>query len=254
MKTPNDIGMNRTGIKTSPVDSKAAIAAAEKTEETSTGGESRIAEVRLELARRGEPVGSMPPPATLKGVAKTAVTLVKGESPTLLLNLLGERLAFERTGVRLYQALIDKLPAFTGDGGAVGPSVADLRGIQEDELRHVEVCRAAIEKLGGDPTAVTPGADVAGVAASGILQVVCDPRAQLADSLTAILTAELVDNDSWDLLVRLTRGLGQGALAEGFALAADEERVHLSRVRAWVASMIMREAGVAEAAGVPAAP
>ena len=254
MKTPNDIGMNRTGIKTSPIDSSAAIAAAEETPETSTGGEARLAEVRLALAQRGEPVGTMPPPATLKGVAKTAVTLIKGESPTLLLNLLGARLAFERTGVRLYEAVIDKLPAFAGDGAAAGPRVPDLRAIQEDELRHVEVCRAAIEALGGDPTAVTPAADVAGVAAMGVLQVVCDPRTQLTDSLHAILTAELVDNDSWDLLVRLARGFGLGELAERFARAADEEHVHLQRVRAWVRSMIMREAGVAESAGAPAAP
>src|SRR6185312_13071857 len=113
-----------------------------------------IAQMRLEIARESEPVGSMPPPGTLKGVAKTAVTLIKGESPTLFLNLLGERLAFERTGVRLYEAIIDKLPAFAANGGASGPSVTELREMQEEELRHVDVVRRAIEKLGGDPTAV----------------------------------------------------------------------------------------------------
>ena len=251
MKTPNEIGANRTGVKTSPIDSRAAVTAAERTATTSTDGESRIAEVRLAAAHAGEPVGTMPPPTTLKGVAKTAVTMVKGESPLVLLNLVGERLGFERTGVRLYQALIDKLPAFAGDGG---PSVAELRSIQQDELRHVEVCRAAIEKLGGDPTAVTPAADLAGVAATGVLQVVCDPRAQLGDSLHAILTAELVDNDGWSLLVKLARGLGQGEIAESFAQAADEERVHLVRVRAWLTSMVLGEAGVAESATIPATP
>src|SRR5947209_7586226 len=134
MKTPNDTGMNRTGIKTSPIDSRATEAGAEQGDATSDGGESLMAAVRLELAQRGEAVGSMPPPASLKGVAKTAVTMLKGESPTLLLNKLGERLAFERSGVRIYEAVIDKLPAFAGDGGTAGPTVADLRAIQEDEL------------------------------------------------------------------------------------------------------------------------
>ncbi|HEY7956179.1 MAG TPA: ferritin-like domain-containing protein, partial [Polyangia bacterium] len=82
--------MNRTGIKTSPLDSIAAEAAAGQGTPSSLG-DSGIAQVRLELAREGVPVGSMPPPASLKGLAKSAVTLLKGESPTLFLNLLGER-------------------------------------------------------------------------------------------------------------------------------------------------------------------
>ncbi len=254
MKTPNDTGMNRTGIQTSPIDSRATEKGAEKSEPTSIGGEARIAEVRLAHAREGEPVGTMPPPATLKGVAKTAMTMVKGESPTLLLNLLGERLGFERSGVRIYEAVIDKLPAFGGDGGAAGPSVAELRAIQEDELRHVDVCRRAIEKLGGDPTAMTPAADIGAVAMMGVMQVVCDPRAQLADSLHALLTAELVDNDGWELLVQLARGLGQNELAASFLHAADEERQHLVRVRAWLMAMVMREAGVERGAALPASP
>jgi hypothetical protein len=252
MKTPNETGMNRTGIQTSPLDSKAAVKAAQKSEGTSLGGETGIAAVRLELARAGEPVGTMPPPATLKGLAKTAMTMLKGESPTLFLNLCGERLAFERAGVRLYEAVIDKLPAFAGDGA--GPSVADLRAIQEDELRHVDVVRRAIEKLGGDPTAMTPAADLSGVAAIGIAQVVCDPRAQLADSLHAILAAELIDNDGWELLVQVARSLGQNELAASFTAAADEERLHLTRVRAWLMALVMREAGVAEGAPAPASP
>ncbi|MCA1664575.1 MAG: ferritin-like domain-containing protein [Myxococcales bacterium] len=252
MKSPNETGMNRTGIKTSPFDSRATEAGAEQGEPTSFGGESLMAAVRLELAQEGEPVGSMPPPASLKGVAKSAMTVLKGESPTLLLNKLGERLAFERTGVRLYEAVIDKLPAFTGDGGSAGPTVADLRAIQEDELRHVDVVRRAIETLGGDPTAMTPAADIGGVSMMGVMQVVCDPRAQLADSLHALLTAELVDNDGWELLIQLARGLGQEQIAQSFAHARDQEHLHLVRVRSWVMALAMREAGIAHEATVPA--
>src|SRR4051812_4407710 len=112
MKTPNQTGKNRTGIQTSPLDSRATERGAEEGVPSSLGGEAPMASLRLEIASESEPVGSMPPPATLKGVAKTAVTLLKGKSPTLFLNKLGERLAFERTGVRLYEAVIDKLPAF----------------------------------------------------------------------------------------------------------------------------------------------
>ncbi|MDB4971155.1 MAG: hypothetical protein JWN44_6844 [Myxococcales bacterium] len=253
MKTPNDTGMNRTGIQTSPIDSRATERGAEEGQSTSLGGESRIAEVRLEMARMGETVGSMPPPATVKGMAKTAVTMMKGESPTLLLNKLGERLAFERSGVRLYEAVIDKLPAFTVDGALAGPGVADLRKIQEEELRHVDVCRRAIEKLGGDPTAMTPAADVTAVATMGLLQVACDPRMQLADSLQALLAAELIDNDGWELLIQLARGFGQDEMVQAFTQASDEEHVHLTLVRTWLASMVMHEAGIEEAIAAPLA-
>jgi hypothetical protein len=252
MKTPNSTGMNRTGIKTSPIDSRATIASAEEGEPTSTGGELRMAHVRLEMAKEGVPVGTMPPPASLKGVAKTAMTMLKGESPTLLLNKLGERLAFERSGVRLYEAVIDKVPAFLADGGTAGPTVADLRAIQEDELRHVEVCRRAIEALGGDATAMTPAADVAAVMSMGVFQVACDPRAQLADSLQALLTAELVDNDGWELLYQLAQGLGQKELADELAAARAAEADHLVRVRTWLTSLVMREAGASPEATLPA--
>jgi hypothetical protein len=252
-KTPNQTGLNRTGIQTSPIDSRSTERGAAASPPTSGGGELALAKVRLEQAEASEPVGSMPPPATIKGVAKTAATMWKGQSPTLLLNKLGERLAFERTGVRLYEALIDKLPAFAGDGAATGPSVADLRSIQEDELRHVDVVRRAIEALGGDPTAMTPAADLAGVAGMGLLQVVCDPRTQVADSLQALLAAELVDNDGWELLIQLARALGQEQMAVSFAHAGDQERLHLLRVRAWLAAIVMKEAGVEEAQ-IPTAP
>lgn len=255
MKTPNQTGKNRTGIQTSPLDSRATERGAQQSQPTSIGGESLLATLRAELARTAEPVGSMPPPATLKGVAKTAVTMLKGESPTLLLNLLGERLAFERTGVRLYEAVIDKLPAFERDGGAARmPSVADLRSIQEDELRHVDVLRRAIETLGGDPTAMTPAADASGVASMGVLQLATDPRSMVAESLHALVIAELVDNDGWELLIQLARGLGQDEMVAAFTRASDEEHVHLTRVRAWLTSMVLHEAGVDSGVTAPPPP
>lgn len=253
MKTPNQTGRNRTGIQTSPLDSRATERGAEKSEPTSIGGESLLAELRADVARQSEPVGTMPPPGTLKGIAKTAVTMLKGDNPQLFLNLLGERLAFERTGVRLYEAIIDRLPVFEHDGGAGRmPSIAELRQMQAEELRHVDVVRRAIDKLGGDPTAMTPAADLSGVASMGVLQLATDPRAQVAASLHALLIAELVDNDGWELLIQLARGLGQDEVVEEFTRASDEEHVHLTRVRAWMTQLVLREAGVET--GVPVAP
>ncbi len=257
MKTPNQPGKNRTGIQASPIDARRLEHSARASVPSSVGGESLLAKVRLDVARLSEPVGTMPPPATVKGVAKTAVGLLKGDNLLVFLNKLGERLAFERTGVRLYEAVIDKLPAFNLDGsGGVGPTIAELRAIQEDELRHVDVVRRAIESLGGDPTALTPAADVVAVASTGVVQVASDPRCQVAESLQALLVAELVDNDGWELLVQLARGLQQEELAASFMLASDQEHVHLIRLRAWLTAVTLRDAGIdaAAAATPPAAP
>src|SRR5207237_855711 len=130
--------------------------------------------VRLAYSEGVSPVGTMPPPASIKGVAKVAIGAAKGEHPTVFLDLLGERLAFERTGVRLYEALLVKCQA--ADPRPGGPDRADLERIRDDELRHFGLVKEALEDLGADPTVMTPSADVAAVAAMGWVQAVSDPR------------------------------------------------------------------------------
>lgn len=244
MKTANEMGSNRTGVATSPFDSLSSERGADAGELAAGNGELPMATLRLEAAQESDRVGSMPPPATVKGVVKTAITMLQGERANVFLNKLGERLAFERTGVRLYAAVIDKLPAFATANAPAGPTLADLRSIQEDELRHVDVVRRAIEKLGGDPTAMTPAADLVGVATSGVLQVASDPRTQLGESLQALLIAELVDNDGWEGLIELARGFGQAELAAAFVGALAEEQVHLAQVRTWLAMTTRAAAGL----------
>jgi hypothetical protein len=208
------MGKNRTGIQTSPIHGRTTAGLP-----TSEGGDAAIAAVRLDVARAAEPVGSMP-----------------RVPETVLLDKLGERLAFERSSVRLYQAVIDKLAAYS-----VVPGIAELREIQADELRHVDIAWRAIEKLGGDPTMMTPAASIAGVTALGIMQAAMDPRTQEADSLQALLVAELVDNEGWDLLVELARALGKNDLVEEFDRARTDEREHLAHIRAWLLRVVFRE-------------
>ena len=59
----------------------------------------------------------MPVPGNLKGAAKAAVKALKGEKAAVFLDKLGERLAFERTGVRLYEAVLAKVPAARSSKG-----------------------------------------------------------------------------------------------------------------------------------------
>jgi len=186
------------------------------------------------------PTATMPPPATLKGMGKMLFKMLKGEKPTVFLDKLGERLAFERTGTRLYQAVVGRFEGFGSVPG--GPQAAELQRHLAAEARHFELLRQAILAAGGDPTAVTPCADATAVESHGLMQVLTDPRTTPAQCLQAILIAELTDNDGWMLLCELADSLGYKDMLDRFQHALEEEEWHLERVRDWLASMVFSEA------------
>jgi ferritin-like protein len=239
-KTTSDIGMNKTGIATSPIDSADIIKEAQARQPSHLGDESLLLKVRQQYAMETDSVGSVPPPASLKGMAKTAVDMLKGSKPTVLIDKLGERLAFERTGVRLYQGALVKFDVHGSWEG--GPTRDGLQRILNDELSHFALVSESMVKLGADPTAMTPCADVVAVASQGIPAVVSDPRTNLRDTLGALLMAELTDNAGWEMLIELARGLGHDTLADRFQLALDAEAEHLVMVRGWLSTGVTMEA------------
>jgi ferritin-like protein len=238
MNKPTDMGANRTGMGTSPVDGMRTVQGAE--EESTTAPIEGIAMLRETYMREAETVGTMPPPATMKGVAKAAVGMVAGTNPNVLLDKLGERAAFERSGTRLYEALLTRYEALGGWSG--GPTRERILEIAAQELEHYRLVATAIVRLGGDPTAMTPGADVVGVASMGLVQVLTDPRMTLDQCLCAILTAEATDVASWELLVTLAQGVGQEDLAAEFSQALLHEVTHLSDVKQCLAAFASQEA------------
>lgn len=121
------LGPNRTGVGTSPSDSKKMLEGVDLGPVT-PGGPEIAAELRREYAETDETVGSVPPPTTVKGVVITTVEAIKGHSPMVFLDKLGERLAFERTGTRLYEAILIKLRA--SDTWQGGPTLADVQRFQ----------------------------------------------------------------------------------------------------------------------------
>lgn len=241
---PTDLGMNRTGLQTSPLQTQAML---ENTEAVAAAPQeaSAIGLARAELAKEAPPVGTMPPPGNLKGVAKTALSALKGEKAAVFLDKLGERLAFERSGVRLYDAVLAKIPAAANSEGSL--TAADLKHIRDEELTHFLLVKEAMEQLGGDPTAQTPCADLTAVQSSGVLQAVTDPRTTLTQCLDALLTAELVDNDGWKTLITMAEAIGQQELAQRFTDALAEEDEHLQKVRVWITERL----GIALGARLP---
>jgi hypothetical protein len=225
------MGLNRTGIGTSPIDSQDIIKTAR--EAGIPGGDgAALAELRRAYDGDAEPLGTVPIPTTLKGAFKAALDLVKGRHTAAFLDKLGERLAFERTGTRLYEAILAKHDATGAWPG--GPGRAELARFHDEELAHFGMLRDTLVELGADPTAETPAADVSAVMSSGLLQVATDPRTSLAQTLQALLVAELCDGDGWTMLIDAARADGRHALIARFEGAQKEEAVHLVQVRRWL--------------------
>jgi bacterioferritin (cytochrome b1) len=232
--TTASLGRNRTGIATSPQATDSMIEGNAEFAPGAPGDERRISDVRELFAREAEPLGSVPPPLTVKGLATTTLNALKGARPTQFVDKLGERLGFERTGVRLYQAIISKYlthGAFEG-----GPSLEELEEIMREEHEHMTLLTDVIVKLGADPTTLTPSADLHATMTKGVLEVAVDPRTTLAQCLEAALLAELADNDCWEALIGMAREAGDESVVESFEEALAEEADHLESVRAWLAS------------------
>jgi rubrerythrin len=228
-----EMDLNRTGIAMAPRLKDAMIAGAESITPT-TDGAQEAAALRTEYSREAPAVGTTPPPASAKGVLKKGAKMVTGKQPMVLSDKLGERLAFERTGTRLYESLLVKFDSEGSWDG--GPTRAELELIHDQERDHFEMLRETIEQMGDDPTTITPSADIAGVAAEGVLKVVADPRSSLVESLEAVLVAELTDHEGWEVLIRIGDRFGQDDLVQRCRSALREEDEHLRLVREWLSN------------------
>ncbi|HLV15894.1 MAG TPA: ferritin Dps family protein, partial [Pseudomonas sp.] len=142
MQTAVKMGHNQTGAQMSPKDSEAQVKATQEVRPDVPGGPEKLALVRTEEAARAEPIGTVPVPGSAKGMLKTAVNKLVGVSPEVLIDKLGERLAFERGGVRLYDALLAKAQAIDTLDKSM---LQTLRHFREEEAEHLELVKAAIE-------------------------------------------------------------------------------------------------------------
>lgn len=246
MRQQATLGTNRTGMAAAAQRGQEMLAGMDEFPPSSQGSAKDVAMVRIAYAKEAEPMGSVPQPAGIQNKVLTAAKAVTGAKPTLLLDKLGERLAFERTGTRLYEALVSKWEAFGSFDG--GPSKADLEHVLQEEYRHFSMLQAVIERHGGDPTAVTPSANLHATATHGVMQVIVDPRTTLLQSLEAILIAELADNACWAALIALAQEAGEDTLVRQCEQALLTEQEHLMKVQTWLAAgqgrpVSMRSAG-----------
>lgn len=238
------LGANRTGVQVSPqhsqemlegMDEFESVSAAEQANATTE--DAPLAVTRLEYIADADPLGSVPPPGAVKFAALAGAKVLTGRRPQAFIDKLAERLAFERGGARLYDAVLSKAVAHSDELKEHG--VEELREIRNEEAQHALLIKECMESLGADPTAQTPCADLVGVETMGLMQSVTDPRTTLAQTLHAALSAELIDNEGWENLISMAREMGHDDMAKRFQTALDQEAEHLAKVRNWYTALIM---------------
>lgn len=227
MEKMTELGHNRTGAQLSPDLTKEQVAGAANNPPDVNGTADAIAVARKQANADADTIGTVPVPGSTKGMLKSGFDKMLGHQPELLVDKLGERLAFERTGVRLYDAMLAKLTTDNIDEA----TRKQLKDIRNDELAHMKLVKDAIETLGADPTVMTPCADVAALSSFGIMQVLTDPRTNLAQCLNALLTIELTDNAAWEMLITLTKSAGHPNIAKDFTAALEQEEQHLKIIK-----------------------
>jgi len=228
--------INRTGNSMSPVDSIKTIKGAVELSHPTVGDGSAISDNRISYIREADDIGSVPLPTSFKGVTEALQEQIMTGNHALI-DKLGDRLAFERSGTRLYEALLTKY--HSSDHKERLPEIARIEQFYLEELKHFQLVCEVVKKMGADPTALTPSADISGMANAGWIQVMTDPRTSFLQSLEIILQAELVDNAGWELLIEIAERNGLGELAIQFQQSLDEEAFHLITVKQWVQELTL---------------
>jgi hypothetical protein len=217
--------MNRTGTIISPLDSIKTIKGASELTHPTKGDCTEIGNNRILHMQEAEGIGS---------IAFNEQIMTGNHA---MMDKLGERLVFERMGARLYEALITKYNGTNHQERL--PELTRIEQFYLEKLKHFQNVSEVITNLGGDPTALTPAADVIGAATQGWIQVLTDPRTTFLQSLEIMLHLELVDNAGWELMIELAERNGLGDLAIQFQQILDEEAFHLITVKQWVQELTL---------------
>ncbi len=225
---------NATGGALSPENIQMMLNACKEFPPDVKGNESKLEEERINMVHESNSIGSIPIPMTIRGKVKQSFNKMFGTKPELFIDKLGERLAYERTGVRLYEAAIAKAHGLSEPRKLL----KELEHIRGEEAEHMEIIKTAIESLGGDPTAMSPCADLTSVAGFGLMQVVTDPRTNMLQTLDALLNAELIDFAAWELLIELAESHHQKKLVASFQKALEQEEDHLKIIKGFVKSYL----------------
>ena len=161
-----------------------------------------------------------------------------GKNRGKLIDLLVERLVFEKTGVDLYTALLERLGG-SGDR-MLESSLTTLARIRREEAEHQAWLEEKVQELGGNPLVPSHLSSLSRAEASGIEQIVLRERSSPEDMVHAILLAELLDHAGWNLLVQLASEAHDDEAMLQFRKRLLEENDHLGFLRTLVTACARR--------------
>ncbi len=155
-----------------------------------------------------------------------------------VIDLLCERLCFERSGVKLYDKILERMRG--SQERSVRKMLEQMQEHRDQEKEHEEWLEDCIRKLGGDDKKLTEKAKLVTEESKGIEEVIMkDP--QLPHLFHALLAAELVDNAGWDLLVQLADEADDSKAKREFKKRLHEEEEHLVLMREAMKELAMHE-------------
>ena len=111
------------------------------------------------------------------------------KNATKVIDLLNERLAFERSGVKLYDTLLGRLRAT--EDRTLKAFLGDVKEHREEEKEHEEWLEGQIRALGGDAHAPTERSVLVQAESEGVERVMRRDDSILHD-FHALLTAECI--------------------------------------------------------------
>lgn len=144
---------------------------------------------------------------------------VKQELPTdpkgLLIRKLGEKLAFERAFLRLYEAYLKKRwGAARSLGNPLAEGLQEFDRIVTHKRRQVERLREMIWDRGGDPNALVPSEELSAIAQLGIVTVFTSADSSLKSLAHAVRVVELAGRSSGLYLARIAAAANDNDLFE----------------------------------------
>ena len=149
-----------------------------------------------------------------------------GTNVSRVIDLLNERLTFERSGVKLYDKILERMR--TDPQAAL--MVEQMQENRDEEKEHEEWLEKQIRALGGDARSPSEKSILVRAESQGIEHVI-ERDAHLPHDFHALLIAELADNAGWDLLVQLADEVGDRDAKKEFKKRLHEEEEHLLFVR-----------------------
>jgi hypothetical protein len=183
-----------------------------------------------------------PEPVPIIRIPREHVVYTGDKTLSILQEKLFERLAFEKIDIQLYSAIIKKALLYDC---LEAPPLHELEMLRDEKLDHFQLVLDSLKETGADYLNTNGTSDSIYMAAAGMLKIISSKRTTISQGLYALLSSELTDRDSWEILIQLAEGLGLLQLAENFEQALTTEEEHLQKIRVWLSKAAYSEASAA---------